>query len=509
MKGNHAGKLALVFCQDGLYNRTRILAFQNARAERWELSASICEPRTSPYGETRQPPANTEAPTYAYNGLGDRLQATVNGMTTTFTLDLATGLTQVLGDGTNTYLYGASRIAQENSAGREYFLGDALGSVRQMADAGGEVVHAAFYSPYGEVLSTAGAAQTGYGYTGEQQDASGRVYLRARVYDPGVGRFVTRDTWGGNDKQSMSYNMWLYTFGNPVNITDPSGNDPYWCENEIDPDTRQQCYDNWKISDGGRKLPPSVTGYSNKVQPHNISWISNPFADKIANGNVPGMPGNQLQIPGHSAYYECTSTHDIAYSMNSLGKCPGGKWISRNTSFCGDAAVAAILALAYNNITARKIVEQWGHGDNKSTYANDVSNFINKNYGDGFSAEEVKLESFFNDSSTFTGFGGWIKNELVSNHIIMAVAESDMWGELIYEQPYTGHWVIITGISEWVRDTRTVLETPLTTSSWNWIRIFNPFGGQTEYYWWGHFFQSWKWERAAVRVIPNGKMFNK
>ena len=36
---------------------------------------------------------------YAYNGLDDRLQETVNGSTTDFTLDLNAGLTQVLSDG--------------------------------------------------------------------------------------------------------------------------------------------------------------------------------------------------------------------------------------------------------------------------------------------------------------------------------------------------------------------------------------------------------------------------
>ncbi len=48
---------------------------------------------------------------YGYNGLGDRLQQTVNGETTNYTLDLNAGLTQVLDDGTDTYLYGVDRIA--------------------------------------------------------------------------------------------------------------------------------------------------------------------------------------------------------------------------------------------------------------------------------------------------------------------------------------------------------------------------------------------------------------
>jgi hypothetical protein len=77
--------------------------------------------------------------TYFYNGLGDRLQETVNGVTTTFTMDLASNLTQVLDDGTTNYIYGVDRIAQKIGGDTEYFLGDALGSVRQLADAGGAI----------------------------------------------------------------------------------------------------------------------------------------------------------------------------------------------------------------------------------------------------------------------------------------------------------------------------------------------------------------------------------
>jgi hypothetical protein len=44
------------------------------------------------------------------------------------------GLTQVLADGDYSYLYGQGRIAQFDGADFDYFLGDALGSVRQLAD---------------------------------------------------------------------------------------------------------------------------------------------------------------------------------------------------------------------------------------------------------------------------------------------------------------------------------------------------------------------------------------
>jgi hypothetical protein len=75
---------------------------------------------------------------YLYNGLGDRVQQTVNGVTTSYVLDLNTGLTQVLSDGTDTYLYGLTRIGEEDTAW-DYYLGDALGSVRQLTDGSGDV----------------------------------------------------------------------------------------------------------------------------------------------------------------------------------------------------------------------------------------------------------------------------------------------------------------------------------------------------------------------------------
>ncbi|MEW5942140.1 MAG: hypothetical protein AB1750_20940 [Chloroflexota bacterium] len=89
---------------------------------------------------------------YSYNGLGDRLAQ--NGIQ--YTLDLNAGLTQVLADGTNTYLYGLGRISQINFQ-TEYFLGDALGSVRQLTDSDGVITLAKSYAPYGEVIQSAGA----------------------------------------------------------------------------------------------------------------------------------------------------------------------------------------------------------------------------------------------------------------------------------------------------------------------------------------------------------------
>jgi len=105
---------------------------------------------------------------HIYNGLGDRLQSVENGTATTYHLDLAAGLTQVLDDGQHTYLYGNGRIGY-SSEDMYYFLGDALGSVRAVVEGDGEapVVMTRDYAPYGEVLAGQGTNPTPYGFTGE------------------------------------------------------------------------------------------------------------------------------------------------------------------------------------------------------------------------------------------------------------------------------------------------------------------------------------------------------
>lgn len=165
--------------------------------------------------------------TYAYNGMGDRYQQTIGSQTTTYVLDLNAGLTQVLDDGDNAYLYGNGRIAQVNT-NTEYFLGDALGSVRQLTTAQGEITLAKSYQPYGDTLSSVGNGSSEFAYTGEQQDVSGLTYLRARYYASGDGRFLTKDTLSGDYNSPLSLNRWNYTSANPINYTDPSGNERCW-----------------------------------------------------------------------------------------------------------------------------------------------------------------------------------------------------------------------------------------------------------------------------------------
>jgi len=106
-----------------------------------------------------------------------------------------------------------------------FFLYDGLGSTRALTDDTGSITDTYDYSAYGTEIDSTGITENSYRYTGEQFDANlNQIYLRARYYDPGVGRFTSQDTWMGVDRVPLSLNKFNYTEGDPVNNIDPTGN---------------------------------------------------------------------------------------------------------------------------------------------------------------------------------------------------------------------------------------------------------------------------------------------
>jgi RHS repeat-associated protein len=114
-------------------------------------------------------------------------------------------------------------LAEYEAAAWEYLLADPLGSVRQIANSSGDVTLLKSYEPYGSVLNSQGSATSIFGYAGEQIDNTGLIYLRARYMQPGLGIFLSRDPWSGDELRPGSMNGWNYGLGNPVKYTDPSG----------------------------------------------------------------------------------------------------------------------------------------------------------------------------------------------------------------------------------------------------------------------------------------------
>jgi len=104
--------------------------------------------------------------------------------------------------------------------GDDWLLADALGSVRATVDQTGNTIGTQSFAVYGEPLT--GTTGT-FGFTGQQHDPTGLQRLRARQYNPNLGRFTTVDPVQPGGPGTTGYNLYTYAGNNPTTWTDPSG----------------------------------------------------------------------------------------------------------------------------------------------------------------------------------------------------------------------------------------------------------------------------------------------
>ncbi|EMJ97230.1 MULTISPECIES: RHS repeat-associated core domain-containing protein [unclassified Leptospira] len=111
---------------------------------------------------------------------------------------------------------------------------DHLGSITMATDgngnriAGGDQGGASHisYKPYGEIQrnDSSGPDVFRYKYNGQEEDKeTGLYYFKARYYDPVIGRFLQADSVMDTSRP-MGMDLYMYTEGNPIRYTDPSGN---------------------------------------------------------------------------------------------------------------------------------------------------------------------------------------------------------------------------------------------------------------------------------------------
>lgn len=110
-----------------------------------------------------------------------------------------------------------------------YEFGERRGN-RYFTDKDGAVVQELNYRTFGEPRST-GAAPGSPGYTTYQWNgrdalaAFGLSHLGARLYDPAIGRFLSRDPIRV-PRGAASTNPYAFALNDPINLSDPSGRDP-------------------------------------------------------------------------------------------------------------------------------------------------------------------------------------------------------------------------------------------------------------------------------------------
>ncbi|MBU3950422.1 MAG: hypothetical protein KJ826_19660 [Proteobacteria bacterium] len=164
---------------------------------------------------------------YSYDATGNRLKALRNGVETRYIYDAGGNLLAEADNNnviTRYYIYGQGLMAMVTPSDQVYcYHYNTIGSTVAMTDSSQNIVNKYAYDEFGNINNEVEAVPQPFKYVGQfgvMAEPNGFYYMRARYYDPQVGRFISEDPIGfdGGD-----VNLMAYVGNNPTNLIDPNG----------------------------------------------------------------------------------------------------------------------------------------------------------------------------------------------------------------------------------------------------------------------------------------------
>lgn len=312
-------------------------------------------------------------------------------------------------DPTITYLHGLGLVAQSDGTGIEYFAYDGL------------------------------------------------VFLRARYYNPTMGRFFQRDTWGGDNNRPQSLNPYMYALGNPILLTDPSGQIP-------------MCDEPCQLF-GNVSAEPYYTLDNGMVNRLKFEPAGGFLPARYLDPNLPYKPKSQFDIEGHRLHGNlCGPLAVIATIQNILGtEAPGLLELL-------DTLIIYPTQVNDTGITTEDDILDgtgWWHF---YELVNEVP---------GVTSEPVEwpyheIYGFRDDlRNGYDQYYTMIRNKLESGKwplVWVGYSQETKTGRYVLDvlTGDFGHFIVITGLS--------IRELWERGEGWKWVRIYNPFVNGTEYY---------------------------
>ncbi|MHB1452994.1 MAG: RICIN domain-containing protein [Saccharofermentanales bacterium] len=180
----------------------------------------------------------TQNVSFKYDDSGIRTQKTVGAVTTDYFLSGTSVEAETNGTDTLRYFYDENgdligfnlTNATYPTGSNFYYVRNGQNDIIGILATGGSLVVSYLYDSWGRLISTTGTLATTIGvinpyrYRGYRYDVeTGLYYVTSRYYDPNIGRFLNADVMVSSGASLLGTNMFAYCYGNPVNLSDPSG----------------------------------------------------------------------------------------------------------------------------------------------------------------------------------------------------------------------------------------------------------------------------------------------
>lgn len=119
------------------------------------------------------------------------------------------------------YIRGLGIISSDSEEAKTYYhyVSDEQGSITHVLSEDAEILNHYSYDAFGNIIEKTEKVENRFCYNGEMLDpVTQQYYLRARFYNPVIGRFTQEDIYYGD-----GLNLYQYCQANPVGYVDPSG----------------------------------------------------------------------------------------------------------------------------------------------------------------------------------------------------------------------------------------------------------------------------------------------
>ena len=254
-------------------------------------------------------PSSSGTVTFRYDPFGRRIQKSSASGVTNYLYDVANLVDEVDGGGSVQVRYtqdlGLDQdLAQQRSSSTMYYEQDGVGSVTSSTNSAGGLLNTYAYDSYGKLSSSSGTLTNALRFVGREFDQeTGLYFLRARYYNPNIGRFISEDPIGfaGDDQDLFSY-----VGNNPVRFTDAFGLQRNNSPRLGPPNTDVVIPDPLRPGEGTIR----VYGPNGEAVVDYDFGHDHGYGDPHAHDWLPGPNGKPARVPRRLRPNECTGTDD-------------------------------------------------------------------------------------------------------------------------------------------------------------------------------------------------------